>query len=312
MPHRPIARTESIVTEWVNDELVLFDQTRQVAHCLSPGAAAVWECSDGARSQEEIGRVTGLSPAEVARAVEALREGDLLDEGPVAAEPGYSRREATIKLARAGGAAFAAPLIYSVTVGSAAGAVNCGFPPCGCHRQCTPAQVPTGTLPVDATISACGGITISATATSGTCSNVGTPASAAGGATCGQRANSSCCYGLCYPQFAVCGGPTGNSTGTCAAFRCATQYGCWQHVFPCPNRANTSCGTFSTSGDWCRGNGGKLCCPPGVCCASPHDSINPSPGFNYGCCSGWCTGSVCGTLPATAGTVAMTAACFTV
>ena len=54
--------------------------------------------------------------------------GRLVDEAvystpdPVAA-PGYSRREAAIRLARIGGAALAAPLVYSVDVGSAAAGV---------------------------------------------------------------------------------------------------------------------------------------------------------------------------------------------
>ena len=42
------------------------------------------------------------------------------------AEPGYSRRQAAIKLAQAGGAAVAAPLIYSVAVpASAFAAASC-------------------------------------------------------------------------------------------------------------------------------------------------------------------------------------------
>ena len=59
----------------------------------------------------------------VERALGELRGCGLL-EGSTSEAPGYSRREATVRLAKIGGAAFAAPLIYSVAVGPAMAAAS--------------------------------------------------------------------------------------------------------------------------------------------------------------------------------------------
>jgi hypothetical protein len=123
MDDRPKARTERLASERIGDELVIYDQLSQTAHCLSPQAAAVWELCDGDLTQAEIAYRLTVPLATVERAVHALDDCDLLDESAVEA-PGYSRRQAAIRLAKVGGAAFAAPLIYSAAVGSVAAAAS--------------------------------------------------------------------------------------------------------------------------------------------------------------------------------------------
>src|SRR5262249_37438717 len=103
--------------------------------CLSAEAASVWNLCDGLLSQADIAEHLGLGIETVGRAVESLAECRLLDEGPVDA-PGYSRRQATIRLARIGGAALAAPVVSSVDVGTAAAkashlAAGCTVTTCG-------------------------------------------------------------------------------------------------------------------------------------------------------------------------------------
>jgi hypothetical protein len=121
--NRPLARTEGVVTERVDDEVVVYDQVRQTAHCLSADAASVWERCDGELSPAAIAEELGLEPTVVARALDELDGAGLLDdEGLVS--PGVSRREAAVRLARVGGAAFAAPLIYSVAIGPAMAAAS--------------------------------------------------------------------------------------------------------------------------------------------------------------------------------------------
>jgi hypothetical protein len=135
---RPKARTKDVVTERLEDELVVYDTRTQTAHCLSRDAAFVWAQCDGRSSQGQIADRLGISPEAVRRAVAALHDCALLDGGPVVGDGGYSRREAAVRLARAGGTAFAAPLIYSAAVGSAAAAAS--LVATGCRvsgSQCT-------------------------------------------------------------------------------------------------------------------------------------------------------------------------------
>ena len=68
----------------------------------SGAAASVWDCCDGQRSQDQIAAQLRLAPATMDRAVAELVQAGLLEEH--SAEPGYSRRQAAIKLAQAGGA----------------------------------------------------------------------------------------------------------------------------------------------------------------------------------------------------------------
>lgn len=126
MNERPRARPDGVVAERVGDEVVLYDQVTEMAHCLSADAAAVWKRCDGRLTREEIARQLDLGPAVVKQAVEELDRLGLLDGSPVAFH-GYSRREATIKLAKVGGAAFVAPLIYSVGISAPAWAAGSCF-----------------------------------------------------------------------------------------------------------------------------------------------------------------------------------------
>jgi hypothetical protein len=124
MHDRPQARSEGIVAEWADDDLVIYDQLSQTAHSLSAAVANVWEVCDGQHSADEIARQLSLEPAMVARALEQLSECALLDDGS-AIVPGISRREAAKKFAKIGGVAFTAPLIYSVAIPAAAAAASC-------------------------------------------------------------------------------------------------------------------------------------------------------------------------------------------
>ena len=124
MHDRPLARSEGIISEWVDDDLVIYDEANQTGHSLTSAAAAVWQQCTGDRSQPEIAQALGLEPALVDRALAELDEVGLLDGGPDTSS-GVSRREVTRRLAQVGGAALAAPLIYSVAVPAAAAAASC-------------------------------------------------------------------------------------------------------------------------------------------------------------------------------------------
>ena len=113
----PQARTEDVVSEYVGDELVVYDELTKTAHSLSAAARQVWVLCDGERSSEAIAEELGLQPAIVAQAIAELGECGLMDDSPFTRKAdGISRREAAKRLAKAGGAALAAPLIYSVAI----------------------------------------------------------------------------------------------------------------------------------------------------------------------------------------------------
>jgi hypothetical protein len=129
---QPKARTEGIISEFVDDDVVVYDAASQTAHSLSAAVASVWEVCDGNRTAQQIADQCSLEQALVARAISELGECGLLDDGPLElASSGISRREAARRLAKVGGAALVGPLIYSVAVPAAyaVGSTACTFGP---------------------------------------------------------------------------------------------------------------------------------------------------------------------------------------
>ena len=254
MDDRPKAKTERVVSERVDDELVVYDGASHTAHCLSSDVASVWELCDGRASQHELAQRLALDPATVERAVNALSESGLLDETPAAAKREYSRREAAARLAKASGAAFAAPLIYSVAIPSMAAAIS-PTPACG-------SQAP-----------GCTGLTTGTTAvgTEVACNNLGP--GCINTETCGNFTNSACCHGICAWRG------TGTCGGNGATYVCSTQYRCVRHGATCPTSTTATCGT----------GGNSVCCSPN----GKAVSCSTTTGANFGCCSGQCTGGVC-------------------
>jgi hypothetical protein len=131
------ARSEGLLIERVDTEMVIYDLETKEAHCLKDLAAAVFEHSDGSRTlsavtalvRERLGESIG--EPEVAAAVEQLERAQLLEGAPLidvsdASSPqAVSRREAMRKFAYGGAvAAFAAPLITSIAAPATAWAVS--------------------------------------------------------------------------------------------------------------------------------------------------------------------------------------------
>lgn len=199
MRYRPLATTEQAVAERVGDELVVYHKSTHAAHALSADAAAVWESCDGQRTTEEIAQHLGFEIPTVERAVEELERCELITN-----PSGFSRRDLTKKAAGVAGAAFAAPMIYSVAVPTAAWAGS------SCVGQSIPAGDCSASAPTVGTASG-GFCTCSASAgacykqTSGTAcvaSNCGvdntTPAMTCTASLDNYQANASCCSGYCY------------------------------------------------------------------------------------------------------------------
>jgi DNA-binding transcriptional ArsR family regulator len=152
---RPLAHTADVLTEELDDELLVYDEHRQLACRLNRTAALVWRSADGERT--------------VADLVEVLRDelGDLADEDLVMVtldrleeqglmEAGYPRRDPdTARLSRrrfirrvgvVGTAALALPVVQSIVAPAPAAAqstcsgpycVTCGYcKTCYCVDSC--------------------------------------------------------------------------------------------------------------------------------------------------------------------------------
>ena len=165
----PLARSADLVLEQLGAELLIYDERTQRAHCLSETAARVWRCCDGQTSAEAVAAALSIDSDAVARAFDELRACDLIESG--ADQPvGSTRREMTFRVAKAGAAVAALPMIVSVAAprpaqaatvvfcasacpgGVCANSGNCGacctsaFAGCGCcvdpgngsNKHCTP------------------------------------------------------------------------------------------------------------------------------------------------------------------------------
>jgi hypothetical protein len=134
MERLPPGRREGLIVESFDDELLLYDSDSARAHSLNRVAAAVWELSDGVRDAKELANAAGVTEDDVWRALSQLEERNLLDgELPRRMSgPEYSRRQAVRRMGLIGAsAAFAAPLVKSIVVPTAAEAGASCVPPGG-------------------------------------------------------------------------------------------------------------------------------------------------------------------------------------
>jgi hypothetical protein len=137
MGQLPPGRREGLIVESLEDELVVYDTERNRAHSLNGVAAAVWEACDGVRDSAALAEAVGVTEDDVWRALSQLEERGLLDgELPRRMSgPEYSRRQAVRRMGLIGAsAAFAAPLVKSIVVPTAAQAgASCASEgqPCG-------------------------------------------------------------------------------------------------------------------------------------------------------------------------------------
>ncbi|OAI38745.1 hypothetical protein AYO39_00780 [Actinobacteria bacterium SCGC AG-212-D09] len=225
------ARTEDLAVQELGDELLIYDRTRDVAHCLTERAARVWracegdgatldELTDALAADGDIKLRAGEDAAAVAE--QALAE---LDEKQLLAEPGgVSRRHALTKIAAVGAGALAAPLVVSAAVPRSAEAFKSPRTCIAIGSTCTTSPGQSNSYGSSTTNICCGPGNHSCslkvgTGTGGcycnssgkcancTASNVAPPATCGDG-TCGAKgaSNRCCCSGVC----------SSTTTGRCA------------------------------------------------------------------------------------------------
>lgn len=141
MREYPLARTEGLVVEALDDEVLVYDLERHRAHCLNGTAAVVWRGCDGKRSVDDLAALLGcevgtpVSVELIRHALAELSRRRLLNEA-AGVEPGLSRREMLRKAGLAGAAAVAAvPVIKSIVAPTAAQASTCLGPGSSCSSS---------------------------------------------------------------------------------------------------------------------------------------------------------------------------------
>jgi hypothetical protein len=133
--YRPLARTEGILTEMLDDELLAYDLEGDISTHLNRTAALVWRSCDGHRTIAELQALVTDQLGEPADEDVVLMALDtLFDHGLICsgyeerggAEIALSRRRFFRRVGVAGAAALNAPVAYSLLVPTAAAAVSNG------------------------------------------------------------------------------------------------------------------------------------------------------------------------------------------
>ena len=109
---KPLARSRDLIIEEVEEEVLVYDQNSDSAHCLGAEAARVWRACDGQTTIDALTDDLGLDADTVTRALAELQSRGLLEAAHSGAA--LTRRDLTVKVATAGAAAAAVPLIVSV------------------------------------------------------------------------------------------------------------------------------------------------------------------------------------------------------
>jgi hypothetical protein len=128
----PQARNSDLIVEPIDEELLVFDTERQLAHSLNPTAARVWQACDGQHDLDALAGECQIDRPTLALALERLRDVHLLEQRttnePIHDAPattGVSRRAMLRKSVLAGaGLGIAIPVIRSITAPSLAMAAS--------------------------------------------------------------------------------------------------------------------------------------------------------------------------------------------
>ena len=157
----PRRRDKELLVRPLSDETLVYDLTRDKAHCLNPAAAAVWQHCDGRTSVPQLAailrRECDIAADEdlVWLALRQLQKARLLQERlqPPSDRQRTSRRELIRRL----GAAAAVPLVMTILAPTARaqGSDTCTgtVPPCS-RTECVPLRLTC--VPVGAIILRCG------------------------------------------------------------------------------------------------------------------------------------------------------------
>ena len=126
---KPIARTEDLIVERLDDEVLVYDLRTEKYHALNATSASLWELCDGSRSIKDLATFVGADDPATGQqvvwlALKQLSERRLLVE-PAEIPEGTSRRELLRRVAIAGAVVLAVPLVRSLNAPAAAQSATC-------------------------------------------------------------------------------------------------------------------------------------------------------------------------------------------
>jgi Coenzyme PQQ synthesis protein D (PqqD) len=136
----PVARTEDILIETLENELIVYDRPAKRAHRLNPTSAFLWRNCDGTRTVADLAKLVhnemGLPEDEnlVSLALELLEEQQLLKTS--LSSHGVSRRDVMHRLKALGVAAAMLPIVATIAIPPPAAAAS---------RSTSPAETPSST-----------------------------------------------------------------------------------------------------------------------------------------------------------------------
>jgi hypothetical protein len=112
---KPTARTEDLIVEPLNGEVIVYDLRTDHAHLLDRTTAAVWNACDGTCHVAGLAAALSLDVDIVQLALRELQQANLLTEDlPPASVGTLSRRELVKRVAATAAAGAALPLIQTV------------------------------------------------------------------------------------------------------------------------------------------------------------------------------------------------------
>lgn len=128
-PWKPIARSEDLIVERLDDEVLVYDLLTEKYHALNETSAALWELCDGSRTVEDLATFVGADDPSTGQrvvwlALKQLSERRLLLE-PADIPEGTSRRELLRRVAIAGAVVLSVPLVRSINAPAAAQSATC-------------------------------------------------------------------------------------------------------------------------------------------------------------------------------------------
>src|SRR4051812_7556905 len=125
---QPKARSKNLAIEEAGDELLVYDEQRDLAHRLNRTSAVVFRHCDGTRSVDDLVAIVATEVDEVADedlvmiALDNLAEAGLLEEFAPRepSETRTSRRRFIRRVGVMGSAALVLPIVHSIVAPSAA------------------------------------------------------------------------------------------------------------------------------------------------------------------------------------------------
>lgn len=128
LENRPVSRTDDLVVQELNNEVLIYDLRENKAFCLNETSALIWRSCDGNHTVDEIGKQLGSEDL-AWLALSDLKKQKLVDHniGTPAKFEGMSRREVVKALGVS--SMLAIPVIAGLVAPTAAQtASQCGMP----------------------------------------------------------------------------------------------------------------------------------------------------------------------------------------